>query len=271
MIRHKHYYLILSMVTLLALLAGNACAQEIPVDKGQPAPQKQEAPAPPAPVISIKPLGTKEQLYSVELRDADIRDLFRVFAQDYKLNLLIDKDVQGTVTASFNNVSIEDMLDAVAKSNNLILEKEKNIIKIKPNLIIRIFTLINIEAIKLIQQQGVTQAQGAGAPLPGAAAAPSTSTIFDLLSDKGKILLGDQPNSIMVIDYPTNIENIGEYLKLADQKMTAKVFNLKYISVTDIFPEVTTQDREERKKQRDERKEEYEEIKSIQPASASGN
>jgi type II secretory pathway component GspD/PulD (secretin) len=275
MIKNTKFNLVL-FLALLFILGRGAFAQE-EGKKGQvpPADQKQAEKTPAAPAINIKPTqNQKEQLYSVELRDVQIRDLFRVLAQDYKLNLLIDNDVDGTITASFNNISLEDMLDAIAQSNNLVLNKEKNIIKIKPNLITKVFVLNHIEAKKIVQAQ---QAGQAAAPTGGAGqAAPqaqsgSVNTIFDLLSPKGKILLGEQPNSIMIIDYPTNMERIEEYLKIVDQKMMARVYKLKYISVMDLFPELLTKDRTERQQQRSERAAETDELKSMQPtATTSG-
>ncbi|RKY29593.1 MAG: hypothetical protein DRP68_07115, partial [Candidatus Omnitrophota bacterium] len=42
------------------------------------------------------------------------------------------------------------------------------------------------------------------------------SEINSLLSSEGKILFGEEPNSILVIDYPENLRRIEEYLKMVD-------------------------------------------------------
>lgn len=42
------------------------------------------------------------------------------------------------------------------------------------------------------------------------------SGITDLLSSEGKVLFGDEPNSILVIDYPENLKKIEEYLAMVD-------------------------------------------------------
>lgn len=44
----------------------------------------------------------------------------------------------------------------------------------------------------------------------------NVSSIKDLLSSEGKILYGDEPNSILVIDYPENIKKVEEYLAMVD-------------------------------------------------------
>lgn len=200
-----------------------------------------------SPIIQINRLETKEPLYSFELRDVEIRDLFRVLAHDYKLNLLIDKDVEGKITASLTNVSLEEALETIAESQNLILEKKGNIIKVRPNLVTQTFTLKYIEAKKLlesqVQAQAGAQAQAEAAQaqeIQGASAVKQAHTIYELLSHKGKILLGKQPNSIMIIDYPQNIKKIEEYLNVVDRRMTSRVFKLKYLKATDVVGQTST-------------------------------
>ena len=43
-----------------------------------------------------------------------------------------------------------------------------------------------------------------------------STSIKSLLSSEGKILYGNEPNSIVVIDYPENMQRIEDYLKVAD-------------------------------------------------------
>lgn len=214
-----------------------------------------------APTMEIKRLEGEKPLYSFELRDVEVKDLFRVLAHDYKLNLLIDKDVEGKITASLTNVSLEEVLETIAESQNIILEKKGNIVKVTPNLITKTFTLKHIEAKKLLESLvdrvgagaggavsaaggaeagGVKAGASAGQEAGGATSTKQVSTIYDLLSDKGKILLGKQPNSLMVIDYPSNIKKIEDYLKAIDWKMTSRVFKLKYLKAADVVGQTST-------------------------------
>jgi len=39
-----------------------------------------------------------------------------------------------------------------------------------------------------------------------------------LLSEQGQVLFGDEPNSILIVDYPENIERVEEYLQMVDTK-----------------------------------------------------
>ncbi|MFH1339340.1 MAG: hypothetical protein ABIH40_05815 [Candidatus Omnitrophota bacterium] len=193
-------------------LAEGMIEEELP-EEGK----KKEVATEPA-VMQIKRLETEEPLYSFELRNVDLKDLFRVLAHDYKLNILMDEKVQGQITASFSNISLEEAIDAIAENQNFILKKKGNIIKVSPNLITRTFKLKHIEAEKLFEK------------------GPSTS-VSDLLSENGRILLGSQPNSIMVIDYQENIDKIEVFLKMADERMQARIFKLRYLSASELAGE----------------------------------
>ncbi len=211
-------------------------------------------------IIQINPVDEKEALYSFELRDAEVSDVFRILAHDYKLNLLVDKDVQGKVTATLSSVTLDEALEAIAESQNLVLEKKSNIVKVSPNLITKTFTLKYIEAKSIVESQesssstSLDSGSDASGAAPSSAASPvgtaetpsgestassakKANTVYDLLSDKGMILLGKQPNSVMVIDYPPNLKKVEEYLKAIDRKMTSKFFKLKYLKAADVVGE----------------------------------
>lgn len=178
-----------------------------------------------APAMEIKRSETEESLYSFELRDVAIGDLFRALAHDYKLNLLVDKEVDGMVTASLANVSLEEALETIAESQNLILQKKGNITRVSPHFVTKIFSLKYIEAKGILDSSSSSENASSG----------STSNVFgDLLSEKGKVFLGKQPNSIVVIDYPPNIGKVETYLNEMDKKMTRRVFKLKYLKAADV-------------------------------------
>lgn len=109
------------------------------------------------PVIQIKRLETAEPLYSFELRDVEAGDLFRVLAHDYKLNLLVDKEVQGKITASLTNVFLEEALNSIAESLNLKLEKKGNIIWVSPNFVSRVFKLKYLKATDVVGSSNTTE------------------------------------------------------------------------------------------------------------------
>jgi len=189
-------------------------------------PQKKEVVLPvDEPVIKIERLDNESQVYSFELKDAQIKDIFRVLAYDYKLNLLVDNEVEGKMTATMTNVSLEQFLEAAAESLNLTIEKSGSFVKVRPNLITKIFVLKYVEALTIVMVVDQTEI------------VKKESTIYDLLSSKGKVFMGRQSNSIMVIDYLPNMRKVEDYLKEIDRRMSSQVFKLKYLKASDIAGE----------------------------------
>lgn len=217
--------------------------------------KEREAPA----IIEIKQKEPGQPLFSLELRNAPIKDFLRLLAHDYNLNILIDKDVKGEITASLRNISLEEALERIAEMHNLILEKKEDVIIVRPNLITKVFILKNLEVRELLKLPQEKEGEESRA-----------HTIYDLLSEEGKIFLGEQQNSLVVIDYPSNIKKVEEFLQVMDQKMTFHVFKLKYLSVKELFPQLVDREIEERKKYREEREAERAEIKEIRELEEGG-
>jgi len=46
--------------------------------------------------------------------------------------------------------------------------------------------------------------------------AQNISNMKSLLSEQGQVLFGDEPNSMLIVDYPENIERVEEYLQMVD-------------------------------------------------------
>lgn len=221
-------------------------------EKGVPTEEKKKVGQKEIVEIKVVEEQEGERLYSMELRNVDLKDFLRIVAHDYDLNIIMEKDVKGKVTASFEKVSLKEALDSILKIHGFKIVKKGNIMRVTKDLITKVFTLQSIEAKKLVnaagdggggQVAGAVGVTGGGAGAGQQAAGGTTggettkkvNTILDLLSEDGKILLGKQPNSIMVKDHPENVKFISEYLEMADKGMMTKVFQLKYIRADELL------------------------------------
>ncbi|MCF7907592.1 MAG: hypothetical protein K9L86_01785 [Candidatus Omnitrophica bacterium] len=187
-------------------------------------------------LIEISRLETKDPLYSIELRNASLDDFFRLLAHDYDVNILVDDRVDGIVTASFTNISLDSALNNIAKMHGLILEKDDDVIMVKPDLIDRTIVFKHIDASSFLAGEAATSLGSQSTDGASVTSSTSTSegsglaTVYDLLSDIGQILLGKQRNLIVVTDYPENVEKVENFAKAVDGKMASRVFKLKFIS-----------------------------------------
>jgi len=206
-----------------------------------------------APVLEIKKSNENSSLFIIELKNADLVDFFRVLAHSYRLNILVGEKVQGKITASFTGVTLEEVLERIADMYNLKMEKRGNVIFIKPNLVTKVFYLRHIEAKTLLEEGSSEEEEVSEGSFQNQRESSSESeivksrkaTIYDLLSGEGKVLLGKQFNSIMVIDYPKNIERIKSYLEMVDRGMSSRIFKLKYISAKELVKESEEESKEE--------------------------
>lgn len=157
----------------------------------------------------IKVIDKGNNLYSIELRNADLKDLIRYFAHEYKLNIIVDKEVTGKVTASLGNITIRQALEQILDSQGYMIEEREGILRVKKKPISsKRFILKNIS---------VTNLQ---------------DNISSLLSEEGKAVIDSASNSILVIDDVKNLKMIEEYIKMVDVKNPQVLIEAKFIETT---------------------------------------
>jgi type IV pilus assembly protein PilQ len=67
---------------------------------------------------------------SVKVRDADIRDVLRIIAEEYGLNIVIGRGVEGRISYEIENTTLRAGLEAILKSNGLGYIIDDNIIRV---------------------------------------------------------------------------------------------------------------------------------------------
>src|SRR5258708_3804176 len=112
------------------------------------APAASQTPAPMAPVTPIEPAvnfaaeqkarpspttnGPKYtgEPISVNLKDVDLKDFFRLIHEISGLNVVLDPEVKGTLTIVLDDVPWDQALDIVLKNNDLARQLEGNVLRI---------------------------------------------------------------------------------------------------------------------------------------------
>jgi type II secretory pathway component HofQ len=67
---------------------------------------------------------------SLDLKNADIRDVLLTFSRLARLNMVIDPDVRGSVTVRLENVPWDQALEVILKVNGLGYVLEGNIVRV---------------------------------------------------------------------------------------------------------------------------------------------
>ena len=89
---------------------------------------EQKVQAQQAPVIT-GPKYTGEPI-SVNLKDVDLKDFFRLVHEISGLNVVLDPNVKGTLTIVLDDVPWDQALDIVLKNNDLARQLEGNVLRI---------------------------------------------------------------------------------------------------------------------------------------------
>ena len=82
----------------------------------------------PKPVLRVVP--NSDDKISLDVKDADIRDVLRTFSMITHANIAIDPEVKGSVTVHLDDVRWQDALDVVLLSNGYAAQIEGRIVRV---------------------------------------------------------------------------------------------------------------------------------------------
>jgi type II secretory pathway component HofQ len=105
-------------------------ARPLPVIGEDPALRRSAGGGFPAVVIGEPARRFTGEPISLDLKDADIRDVLLTFSRLARLNMVIDPDVRGSVTVRLENVPWDKALDVILKVNGLGYVLEGNIVRV---------------------------------------------------------------------------------------------------------------------------------------------
>jgi type II secretory pathway component HofQ len=101
-----------------------------PARKPTPRPAaRQRAASAPVFLRTAEPLSAGEPI-SLDLKDADIRDVIRTFGALARLNVVVDPEVNGSVTIRLHDVPWDRALEVILRSNGLGSVLEGNVLRI---------------------------------------------------------------------------------------------------------------------------------------------
>ena len=98
-----------------------------------PAAESKKRPARPK-AAPTKPVDSESRFVgeriSLDLKDADLKDVLRTFAELTRLNIAIDPDVTGSVTVRLHDVPWDQALDLILRMNGLGYVLEGKILRV---------------------------------------------------------------------------------------------------------------------------------------------
>ena len=140
--------------------------------------------------------GEKKRI-SLYFKDADLRDVLQMVADECGVNIALGKDIQGTVTVNLNDVTVSEALKSILSINHYNYAIENDIIVITPGSMspntTKIFTLEHVDATTM-QEIMQTKLSPTGQILPfirgrgiGAEKTKKRSNVLIITATPGKI------------------------------------------------------------------------------------
>ncbi len=170
---------------------------------------------------------------SVNLKDVDLKDFFRLIHEISGLNVVLDPNVHGTLTVVLDDVPWDQALDIVLKNNDLARELEGNVLRIAT-----VETLkheadarraqIESEALA-VEKVSVTRF------LSYAKAKDVIITVKKFLSQRGDVVADDRTNAVIVNDIPKVIPVIDRLLTQLDRKTQEVEIEARVVAATRQF------------------------------------
>jgi len=198
-------------------------AQVLNVDHASKLPEAEgTVPAASASSSEQKPAYTGE-LISLNLKDVDLKDFFRLIHEISGLNILVDTNVTGSVTTVLDNVPWDQALDVVLKDNGLGKVLEGNVLRIAKleTLMAEDETLNKMAAARLDAAPLVTVFR----PLNYAKASVIAALLLKkvgkedwAVSRRGSVLWDERTNTLIIRDIASQIPIIDGVLARLDTK-----------------------------------------------------
>jgi type IV pilus assembly protein PilQ len=170
---------------------------------------------------------------SVNLKDVDLKDFFRLIHEISGLNVVLDPNVHGTLTVVLDDVPWDQALDIVLKNNDLARELEGNVLRIAT-----VDTLkheadarraqIESEALA-VEKVSVTRF------LSYAKASDAIVTIKKFLSQRGDVVADARTNAVIVNDIPKVIPIVDRLLTQLDRKTQEVEIEARVVAATRQF------------------------------------
>jgi type IV pilus assembly protein PilQ len=202
------------VATLPATLTGSGNALATPAVETTPvvtaAFAAQQAPTPaPASRYSGEPI-------SVNLKDVDLRDFFRLIHEISGLNVVVDPAVHGNLTIVLDDVPWDQALDIVLHNNDLDKQVDGNVLRIATKDTLKKEAEQNRELAKA--QAEAADVVTTTRVLSYAKAADLVPTMKKFLSSRGDVLADTRSNTLIIRDIPSVLPVMDNLIRQLDRK-----------------------------------------------------
>jgi type IV pilus secretin PilQ/predicted competence protein len=172
---------------------------------------------------------------SLNLVDADLKQVFRLFHEISGLNFVLDPAVDGKVTIVLDNVPWDQALDIILKNNALDKQVENNVIRIAPTvkLASEAAARKQLKEAKELEVEPVTVTR----TLSYAKAKDVERVVREggVLSPRGKVIIDERTNTLIVSDIPKRVEPLETLLATLDTETPQVMIEARIVETSRQF------------------------------------
>ncbi|MEA2345049.1 MAG: type pilus assembly protein PilQ, partial [Thermoanaerobaculia bacterium] len=170
---------------------------------------------------------------SLNLKDADIKDVLRTFAQLTGLNIAIDPTVTGSVTVDFVDVPWDQALEVILRQNSLAYVLEGNVMRVGTA------TRLSEEAEsnrRLSEQERLNVALSTvGFKLSYARATDVAGLLREMASPRARIIVDQRTNQLIISEIPGYLQTMRNLIDSVDVPTRQVVIEARIVETTKLF------------------------------------
>ncbi len=164
---------------------------------------------------------------SLNFKDADLKDVFRLFHEITGYNIVLDPAVSGNLTIVLENVPEDQALDIILKNNGLDKIFENNVIRIATTQKLAAEAAARkalLEAQEL-EEEPITFTRS----LSYAKAGSVTPIIKKIMSKRGDVIMDDRTNTLIITDLRDRQEPINRLIDALDEQTPQVVIEARIV------------------------------------------
>ncbi len=173
---------------------------------------------------------------SLELKDADIKDVLRTFAKITGLNIVVDPGVKGSVTVNLENVPWDQALDIILRINKLDYVVENNVLRVATTQELTAEKRARVELRK--QEEAALPMRTVTKTLSYAKAADVQRVLQSqgfILSDRGSVVVDDRTNQLIIRDTADRLPGILNLIDSLDRPNPQVIIEARVVETTRTF------------------------------------
>ena len=207
-------------------------------------PPQATSPGTPMPVLGgqlstgTRGLTTGEHVYtgepiSLNLKDADLKDVIRTFASLTGLNIAVDPGVGGSVTVDFVDVPWDQALDIILRQNSLGYVLEGNVMRIGQ---LGRLAAEQEAARKLAEEERLNvPLTSVSFLLSYAKAGDVQSLLSQLASPRGRIIVDSRTNQLIITEIPTYLMTMRNLIEAVDVPTRQVLIEARIVETSKTF------------------------------------